>query len=191
MSPPAASTASFRNLLRRFRHSRRGSAALQFALVAPVFFALLIAIIETAIVFFASQLLETYTQEAARLVLTGQAQNGTYNSQALFLKNFQNNVCSNILFNCSSISIDVKNYDSFGLIAITSQINSSGNFDTSTLTYCPGNAGRIVVVRLFYQWPLFVTGLGYNIANLTGNQRLLQATAVFQNEPFTAPSAPC
>jgi hypothetical protein len=48
-----------------------------------------------------------------------------------------------------------------------------------------------VVVRLFYQWPLFVTGLGYNIANLTGNQRLLQATAVFQNEPFTAPSAPC
>lgn len=164
---------------------------MQFALVAPVFFALLFAIIETAIMFFASQLLETYTQEAARLVLTGQAQNGTYNSQALFLKNFQNNVCSNILFNCSSISIDVKNYDSFGLIAITSQINSSGNFDTSTLTYCPGNAGRIVVVRLFYQWPLFVTGLGYNIANLTGNQRLLQATAVFQNEPFTAPSAPC
>ena len=129
---------------------RRGSAALQFALVAPVFFALLFAIIETAIMFFASQLLETYTQEAARLVLTGQAQNGTYNSQVLFLKNFQNNVCSNILFNCSSISIDVKNYDSFGLIAITSQINSSGNFDTSTLTCCPGNAGRIVVVRLFY-----------------------------------------
>jgi Flp pilus assembly protein TadG len=32
---------------------------LQFALVAPVFFALLFAIIETAIVFFASQLLET------------------------------------------------------------------------------------------------------------------------------------
>jgi Flp pilus assembly protein TadG len=58
-SPPAASTASFRNLLRRFRHNRRGSAALQFALVAPVFFALLFAVIETAIVFFASQLLET------------------------------------------------------------------------------------------------------------------------------------
>ena len=191
MSSPAASTTSFRNLLRRFRRDRRGSAALQFAIVAPVFFALLFAIIETAIMFFASQLLETYTQEAARLVLTGQAQNGTYNTQGKFLSNFQNNVCSNILFNCSNINIDVKNYDSFGLITITSQINASNNFDTSTLTYCPGNAGRIVVVRLFYQWPLFVTGLGYNIANLTGNQRLLQATAVFQNEPFTAPSAPC
>jgi len=77
MSLPAASTASFRILLRRFRRNRRGSAALQFALVAPVFFALLFAIIETAIMFFATQLLETYTQQAARLVLTGQAQNGT------------------------------------------------------------------------------------------------------------------
>jgi Flp pilus assembly protein TadG len=32
-----------------------GSAAVEFALVAPVFFALLFAIIETAIMFFASQ----------------------------------------------------------------------------------------------------------------------------------------
>jgi Flp pilus assembly protein TadG len=190
MSSPAASTASFRNLLRRFRHNRRGSAALEFALVAPVFFALLFAIIETAIMFFASQLLETYAQEAARLILTGQAQNSTYNTQALFLSNFQNNVCSNILFHCSNISIDVKNYSSFGSIVITNPI-TGGNFDPSGLTYCPGNAGSIVVVRLFYQWPLFVTGLGYNIANLSGNLRLLAGTAAFQNEPFTAPAAPC
>jgi Flp pilus assembly protein TadG len=190
MSSPAASTASFRNLLRRFRANRRGSAALEFALVAPVFFALLFAIIETAIMFFASQLLETYTQEAARLVMTGQAQNGTYNTQALFLSNFQTKVCSNILFNCSNISIDVKNYSSFGSIVITNPI-TGGNFDPSTLTYCPGNAGAIVVVRLFYQWPLFVTGLGYNIANLSGHLRLLAGIAAFQNEPFTAPAAPC
>jgi Flp pilus assembly protein TadG len=190
MSSPAASTASFRTLLRRFRRSRRGSAALEFALVAPVFFALLFAILETALVFFASQLLETYTQDAARLILTGQAQNSTYNDQANFLSNFQSKVCSNILFNCKNISIDVKNYSSFGSIVITNPI-TGGNFDPSSLTYCPGNAGSIVVVRLFYQWPLFVTGLGYNIANLSGNLRLLVGTAVFQNEPFTAPAAPC
>jgi len=29
-----------------------------------------------------------------------------------------------------------------------------------------------------------VTGLGYNISNLSGNQRLLVATAAFQNEPY-------
>ena len=38
------------------------------------------------------------------------------------------------------------------------------------MQYSPGGAGDIVVVRLFYQWPLFVTGLGYNIANLVRQQ---------------------
>lgn len=74
MPSPAASKASLRNVLRRFRRSRRGSAAVEFALVAPVFFALLFAIIETALVFFASQVLETVTQNSARMIMTGQAQ---------------------------------------------------------------------------------------------------------------------
>jgi hypothetical protein len=50
--------------------------------------------------------------------------------------------------------------------------------------YSPGGPGDIVVVRLFYQWPLIVTGLGYNIANLSGSKRLLTATAAFRNEPY-------
>jgi len=40
------------------------------------------------------------------------------------------------------------------------------------------------VVRMFYQWPLFITGLGYDISNLTGHKRLLSATAAFKNEPY-------
>ena len=60
MPSPAASTASIRTVLRRFRRNRRGSAAVEFALVAPVFFALLFAIIETAIVFFAVEILIIY-----------------------------------------------------------------------------------------------------------------------------------
>jgi Flp pilus assembly protein TadG len=190
MPSPAARTVSLGNLLRRFRRNRRGSAALQFALVAPVFFALLFAIIETAIMFFASQLLETYTQETARVILTGQAQNTGY-TQASFLTYFQNNICSSILFNCKNISVDVESYNSFGSINLASHIDSSNNFDTSGMNYCPGSAGQIVVVRLFYQWPLFVTGLGYNISNLSGNKRLLVATAAFQNEPFQGASSSC
>jgi Flp pilus assembly protein TadG len=71
MPSPAASITATRNALRRFRRNRRGSAAVEFALVAPVFFALLFAIIETSIVFFAGQVLETITQDAARTILTG------------------------------------------------------------------------------------------------------------------------
>ena len=74
MSSPVPATVSARNIFRRFRRNRRGSAAVEFALIAPLFFGMLFAIIETAIVFFAGQLLEQGTAESARLMLTHQAQ---------------------------------------------------------------------------------------------------------------------
>jgi hypothetical protein len=59
------------------------------------------------------------------------------------------------------------------------------------MKYCPGNAGDVVVVRLFYQWPTFVTALGFNLSNLSGNKILLSATAAFKNEPFLANPSAC
>lgn len=186
MSSPAASTAPISNALRRFRGNRRGSAAVEFALVAPVFFALLFAIIETATMFFASQVLETITQDSARVIQTGQAQNASY-TQA----QFQNYVCSQIpaLFDCTKVYVDVESYPSSFPVALSTQIDATGNF-INNMQYNPGGACAIVVVRLFYQWPLFVTGLGYNISNLAGNQRLLAATAAFRNEPFSSGACP-
>jgi len=192
MPSPAPLRFTLRTALRRFRGNRRGSAAVEFALVAPVFFALLFAIIETAIMFFASQVLETITQNSARVVLTGQAQSGSVGSCAVggvatacTQATFKTYVCSQIpaLFNCSSLYVDVESYSSFSSVTLSSHIDAAGNFDTNML-YSPGNAGDIVVVRLFYQWPLFVTGLGYNISNVAGNKRLLVATAAFKNEPY-------
>ena len=189
MPSPAASPAAARSVFRRFRHNRRGSAAVEFALVAPIFFALLFAIIETALMFFASQVLETITQESARVLETGQAQAASYDAAA-----FKTNVvCPQIvaLFTCNNIYVDVKSYSSFSAMTIDSEIDATGAFTSGNLKYCPGNAGDKVIVRLFYQWPLFVTGLGYNISNLAGNQRLLVATAAFRNEPFAAPASAC
>jgi Flp pilus assembly protein TadG len=183
---PSSATVAVRNTLRRFRRSSRGSAAVEFALVAPVFFALLFAIIETAIVFFAGQVLETITQNSARMILTGQAQSG-----AMTQSQFHDYVCSQIpaLFSCDKISVDVENYPLFSNVTITSHIDSNRHF-VGTMKYCPGGPGAIVVVQLFYQWPLFVTGLGFDVSNLAGGVRLLTATAAFRNEPFQA-SGPC
>jgi len=176
-------------MLRRFAGNHRGSAAVEFALVAPMFFALLFAVIETALMFFASQVLETITQNSARMVLTGQAQNGQLPACAMTCTpqaQFKSYVCSQIpaLFSCDQLYVDVQSYtNDFSSVTLSSHIDGGGNFDPS-MNYNPGGAGQVVVVRLFYQWPLFVTGMGYNIANLSGNKRLLVATAAFQNEPF-------
>jgi Flp pilus assembly protein TadG len=190
----AASKAAASNILRRFRRSRAGSAAVEFALVAPVFFALLFAIIEVALMFFASQVLETITQDSARMLMTGQGQTGQVcvdpASGALApctLQSFQTYACSQIpasLFNCTGLYVDVENYPAgFSSITINNQI-SGGAFTSANMAFNPGGPGAVVVVRMFYQWPLFVTGLGFNLSNLSGNKRLLVATAAFQNEPY-------
>jgi Flp pilus assembly protein TadG len=179
MSSRAVSTAA-RNLFRRFGRNRRGSAAVEFALVAPVFFALLFAILETGIIFFANQYLQTITQDGARIIMTGQAQNGNF-TQA----QFQSYICSQVvaLFNCNNISINVQSFSSFETLTATCPI-SNGNFVSTNLQYNPGGPGSIVIVQLFYKWPQIVTGLGYNVTNLNGNFRLLCTTAAFRNEPY-------
>jgi Flp pilus assembly protein TadG len=164
MSSPAAPAG---NILRRFRRNHRGSAV--------------VAIIELALVFFASQVLETVTQDSARMIMTGQAQTAAY-TQA----QFKNLVCSKIvvMFDCvNGVSIDVQSYPAFGSVSIADPIDASKNFVPPN-NYLPGGPGDIVVVRIFYQWPLIVTGLGFNVANLSGSKRLLTATAAFQNEPY-------
>lgn len=168
-------------LLQRFRRNRRGSAVIEFAMVAPIFFGLLFAIIETAFMFFAGQVLETAVQDSSRLILTGQAQSASY-SQA----QFKNDVCSRLtaLFDCGGVYIDVRSYGTdFSTVNITAPIDANKNF-VNNMQYSPGSSGQIVVVRAFYQWPLFITGLGYDVSNLAGNKRLLSATAAFRNEPY-------
>jgi Flp pilus assembly protein TadG len=192
MPSPAPSRFTLRTALRRFYRNRRGSAAVEFAFVAPIFFALLFAIIETALVFFSSQVLETVTQNSARVVLTGQAQSGTVTACAVggvatpcTQATFKAYVCSQIpaLFDCNSLYVDVTSFSSFSSVTLPSHLDGACNFDGS-MSYNAGNAGDIVVVRLFYQWPLFVTGLGYNIGCGSTSKRWLVATAAFKNEPY-------
>ncbi len=157
-----------------------GAAAVEFALVAAPFLALTFAILETAMVFFAGQTLEAASADSARLIMTGQAQSASF-SQA----QFKTAVCARIygLFDCTNgLYVDVKSYSSFAAVN-TAQPISNGQFNT-TMSYSPGDVGDIVVVSLYYQWPIYVSMLGNNLANLNGGNRLLSATAVFRVEPY-------
>src|SRR5436309_9158803 len=100
--------------VRRFARAQDGAAAVEFSLVAAPFLALMFAIMETALVFFAGQTLETAVADSARLIMTGQAQ-----SQSFSATQFKDSVCAKIagLFNCSSgLYVDVKTYSSFGSV---------------------------------------------------------------------------
>lgn len=59
---------------KRFLADENGATAVEFGLVAAPFIALLVGIIQTFMVLFASQLLETVVTQSSRLIMTGQAQ---------------------------------------------------------------------------------------------------------------------
>jgi len=198
---PASAISSFARLLRRFRRNTDGATVVEFAIVAPTFIALLFAILETALIFFASQVLETVTQDSARMIKTGRAQTDQLDpsqvqalqtcnvpsdgSSALNQAQFKCLVCANIpgLFDCNNLSVDVQSYPTFSSINLNSQIDAQGHF-IDNMQYNTGGPGSIVVVRVFYPWQMVVTGLGYNISNMADYKRLLVATAAFQTEPY-------
>lgn len=171
---------------RRFVRQQDGSAAVEFALVAAPFLAMVFAIMETAVIFFAGQALETAGSDSARLIMTGQAQTAGYDQTA-----FKNAVCAKIygLFNCAGgLYVDVKNYTSFSSVSTAKPVDANGNLQTGTFGYAPGTAGSIVVVRLMYQWPVYISLLGLNLSDTAGNKRLIMSTVAFRNEPYTGGS---
>ncbi len=165
---------------RRLVRQEDGAAAVEFAMVAAPFLAMMFAIIETAIVFFAGQALETAAADSARLIMTGQAQNAGYDKTK-----YKEAVCAKIygLFNCTAgLHVDVKSYTNFASVPLAKPI-TGGVMDTNT-SYSPGTPGDIVVVKLMYQWPVYVSLLGLNLSDLSGGKRLLMSTVAFRNEPY-------
>jgi Flp pilus assembly protein TadG len=181
---------------RAFVHCRKGATAVEFALVAAPFIALLVAILQTMLVFFAGRVLDEVTEEARRYIQTGQAQISNM-TQAQF-KTF---VCTgantstlvSLLFTCgSNFMVNVQNYASFAAANTTDPISSfdkNGNpLDSGgnaiTWSWSPGNPGDIVVLQIMYQWPIVLGPLGFNLSNVNTGNRLLMSVAVFKNEPY-------
>jgi len=155
--------------------------AVEFGLVAAPFIALLVAIMQTFLVIFAQQLLQTVVTQSSRLVLTNQTAGMT---QA----QFATQVCDQvrIIFNCNSLMIDVETYASFaaGNTSLPTLSFNAQRQVTNSWQFNPGGPGDIVVVRIMYQWPVFGGPLGFNLSNLGNGNRLIMASAAFQNEPL-------
>lgn len=177
-----ATTKRRRNRCAAFARDRRGATVVEFALVAAPFLALIIALIQTFLVFFAQQMLESVVSQSARLVMTGQVQSAQM-TQAVF----KQKVCDQIviLFNCSGLMVDMQVATSWtsantGMPTLT--YDGSGKV-SNVWQYNPGDAGDIVVLRVMYEWPVVLGPLGFNLSNLSNGNRLIMSSAAFQNEP--------
>jgi Flp pilus assembly protein TadG len=202
MGEPADHRAAFSSFLRRrrggkfrcrvsglvafWRADTSGVAATEFAFIALPFFGILVAIFQIGLVFLAQNELETAVERSARELLTGQAQQGGV-TQA----QFASTICSYlpVFFTCSAVMFDaqvITGFSSANTAAPTLTYNAQGQV-TNSWAFNTGSAGSIVVLRVFYQFPVIPGPLRFTMANLSNGSRLLLATSVFQVEPY-APS---
>jgi Flp pilus assembly protein TadG len=167
------------SIFRRFAREGKAATAVEFAMVAPAFIALLYAIMQTALVFFAQQALQTATLQAARQIMTGQAQ-----AANMTQSQFQAAVCANAagLFKCSGVYAAVQTFTSFPNVTMYNPI-SNGKFSGASMPFQPGVSGDVEVVQVFYQWPVWPGPLNFTLANASGNTDVIVATAAFRNEP--------
>lgn len=170
--------------LSRFKRANSGATVVEFALVAMPFFLLLYAILDIALIFFASTTLENGLVAAARQIRTGQAQ-----AANMTAAQFRTLVCDEIsmLLGCDArLGLDVRKYSGFGSVQFPAALDDGGNL-TGNQTFDPGAPGDVVVVRAFYTWPMLTPTVGAQFVNMAGGHRLLEATIAFRNEPYNGP----
>lgn len=165
----------------RGRRGERGASLVEFALVAVPFFFLTLGTMELGLVLWGTYELENATEDAARMIRTGQV-----HSQGIDANGFRTLVCERVvlLSQCQTrLRLDVRTYGSFADI-------KTDNFQALDPSGQLGNAFQwqatsprsIVLVRTFYPWPLFMGITNAVLSNMADGNRLLWATAVFRNE---------
>ena len=162
------------------RNKREGAAAVEFALVGLPFFMLILAIFEVALMLSVNSMLDNAVVSSARLVRTGQVGN------QMTQQEFVDEVCSRMVLittNCKDrLSVDVRPVASFTPIAPPAIIN--GEFDDSELGFNPGASRSLMLVRVWYQYPIVSPFMQQAMSKLANGTYLMHSTSAFRNEPY-------
>jgi Flp pilus assembly protein TadG len=157
----------------------RGGVAMEFAVLAPIVIAVILAALEVAVIFLAKSYLETATEKAARVVMTNQANTMT---QA----QFQSQVCAEItaLFNCANLIVELEQAPTSAaqMSAAMPQFDSSGALTNPTSFGIAAAPSKMMLI-VMYQWPVFGGIMGLNFGSLGNGTLLMTSTQIFQIEP--------
>jgi len=167
-----------------FARDQRGVTAIEFGFLAIPFFAIMGAILETALIFLSSQVLDSAVQDTSRNIRTGRYQSENYTATQ-----FRAAICNGLygLFNCDNLKVRVRVLDSITDGSVVSPVSTSGTTAgdwTIVEQYAPGIGGSVVLAEAYYKWPVILNFGGFSLQNLPDGTRLLGASRLFRNEPF-------
>ncbi len=189
MSIVAAFAESYRRSARRFR-ANGGSAAIEFAMLAPALFLFLFGIIEVGVIFFAGSMLQNATSDTARKIRTGQL-SGTLTSAQLVA-----DICGEVdglISNtaCTSgLVVDLRSYSTFGSSSYPTVTNADGSLNTGAMQVQATADCSVVLMRSYYGWSIMTPLLSTLLQTMPGGKYLLASSAAFRTEPY-ASSSPC
>lgn len=171
----------YRRRLVRFVAATRAATAVEFALIAPFFLGILIAILQVSVYLFAQQALQTAAMQAGRLFMTGQAQTDSQTQ-------FKNQICQSYLptalFKCSALIVVVQSYASFAAANTSTPALYNNGQPVTNFAYSPGTPGQVMVVQLIYPWSVVSGPLGFTLANLPNNAAQMMGVTAFRVEPY-------
>lgn len=166
----------------RRRRRREGAAAVEFAIVGIPFFFVIFAVLELGVIFLVDSTLESAVQQASRLVRTGQAQVGGVSPAQ-----FRNAMCESMSVfegDCQARAVvDVRPIPQFRNPNPPDPI-VDGAIDPARTDFNPGEAGDLVLVRVWYQQPVVTPLLSRALTRLGSGDAVIQVTTAFRNEPF-------
>jgi Flp pilus assembly protein TadG len=159
-----------------FLKDDRGSSAVEFALVAPILFALLFGTIEVGVQGMVSSSLENAVAAASRTIRTGEADGPASASD------FKNLVCAGMIDSLSvcnaRLAISVAPFSSFSSAGSAATAAPDGTFNK-------GGPSDIILVHATYSWPAIAPTFDASLHRIGPTTVVFSTQAAFKNEPFT------
>jgi len=168
-------------LFKKWVKKEEGATAVEFALVAFPFIYLLVGTIELSIMFAATSTLDAATNDAARLIRTGQVQQTNGDPQQLF----EDTLCAkaSVFIPCSAIQYEVVTMSGFSDFAsFPAGFDDDGNLISQGFN--PGAVDDVILIRAAYRYPLMTPLFGHAFSDGPNNTKLMLTTVVLETEPY-------
>jgi Flp pilus assembly protein TadG len=174
----------------RLWKSDEAGAAIEFALVGAPFIAILLATLNTALVFLAQEGLETAGESAARLLLTGRAQtlqyyNGSTLNTGMTAAQFQNAICGTLTYSATANATTQTTYNNgtsllppfLSCSNLAVNVTTAANYNSTSLsppTFTYNSNGSVAS-----------TGTGYNVSSSGSGQSTILVVQLLYLWPTT------
>ena len=201
-------------LIRRFGSALSGNAAIEFAMVFPIYLAMVLSLVTAGMYYFTDNGLQNAVETASRKIRTGQAQ-----TAGTTVEQFEQEICdAGAFLNCNNLTVILQRGSDWDEITPVSCVENgvlaSSSGTTQPVSDFAGGAGDVVLVTACYDWSFTsdiadvhtttgafndtsaqgdsVKNLSWHLQNdpnnpakkLNSNGILIQAASAFRTEPY-------